>query len=149
MNIFTLDLEMLKPSCTFGTGILISYTWKLLLICSAVATLFATAYVSRKIFSHASYWHMGYKRTFNTFGTLYQAIFVALSLLIIQPVRTFENPDGTWAMMKAPHIEFGSPTYIKLTVITSVAFFGMVVTFFVGERICRSWRKFSGERQND
>ena len=99
-NVFVLDLRFLKPACLFGNSPIVLFAWKLLVVSSSVVTLFVSSYISRRVFSKTSKWHMDPGKTFNTFGTFYQSIFVGLSIRVIQPLRCFEHPDGTTSMMK-------------------------------------------------
>jgi len=121
-NIFGFDLSFVRGDCLIrGDGINTTVI-KLLLPCMFGCVLFGVSALSRRIYPEGNKLHMKFPETFNTFFTVYQAVFIAILLAIVRPLRCYEHPNGESSMVDNPNVLCWNSNHTPLVLVSAIAF---------------------------
>jgi len=122
LKVFSFDLAIFKAGCVLGSNPVTDYTIKICGVYFTGLLLYSMSVVSRTIFPKESWKYMRPEAVFNTWGTVYQALFVTIVLVVMSPFRCYEHPDGTSSMSGAPSIicTEGDHTYMQVVAIIAL-----------------------------
>ena len=116
-NILTFDLDLIKISCLYGRD---SPTLKFvcrLLVCPLGITFFILCWLLSGLRGR----RLSLDATFNLSGILVFALFISLTLVVLDPLQCQSNPSGSYSMVSSPGILcFESGEHIGLVILAIV-----------------------------
>jgi len=122
LSLFAFDLDAVRGDCLFGGGGTTSLVVTLLIPCMLCCVLFGVSALSRRIYPTENKLHMKFPETFNTFFTVYQAVFIAILLTIVRPLRCYQHPNGESSMVDYPNVLCWDSGHTPLVLLSAVAF---------------------------
>lgn len=150
---FAFDLRFMKPACIVGNNPMTMFFIKFLLLPSLAVWLFGVSFLTRLVTGHdeaanvrrmlreaggekdikdepkSPWWCMYRPETFNTFGTIYQAMFITVIMTIIQPMWCYEHPNEKTSMMTAPQLVCGEGDQVVMFVMALLGCILFVLDF--------------------
>jgi len=128
-EIFALDLGFVRGDCLIRGNGFNTTVIKLSIPIMFGCVLFGVSVLSRRRYPEEHRLHMKFPETFNTFFTVYQAVFIAILLAIVRPLRCYVHPNGESSMVDHPNVLCWNSNHTPLVVICAIAFFVEVVLF--------------------
>jgi len=109
--------------------------------------LLIASFLTCKIFPEGSNMRMEWPETLNTFGMLYQVLFVVIVVWMAQPFRIFGHPehspvggpDGDFHLVHYPDILAGSSDHGTMLMVSIICFLVFILTF-LSYYIFQLWR---------
>jgi len=129
--IFAFDLDSVRAECLFGSGATTGYVLTLLIPIMLGAVLFGASFLSRLVFAVSHRLHMKGPETWNTYFTVYQAVFIAIFITVVRPFRCYSHPNGKYSMVDYPDIICwdSDSDHTVMIAFAIIAIFGEVVAF--------------------
>jgi hypothetical protein len=131
--IFAFDPDSVKASCLFGSGATVGYVLTLLIPVLLGVVLFGASFLSRLVFDVGHRLHMKRPETWNTYFTVYQAVFIAIFITVVRPFRCYSHPNGRFSMVDYPDVICwdADSDHTVMIVFATIAILGEIVAFLV------------------
>jgi len=134
IQIFALNLEVLPFACVGNSDEGLQRFLMLMCVIPAVfGWLLLASLVTRAMFPEGHAFRMEWPETLNTFGMLYQVLFVVIVVWMAQPFRTFAHPfdANKRSLVHYPDVVDGSEEHVTMLTISVICFVCFVLSFLV------------------
>lgn len=120
LRLFTMDFRFLRTACFLGGEPVTEFYTALLAPVSVAVVFFGLAGFSRQFLGRSRY-AMRRDDTWNTFGTMYQAVFITIALFVMSPFQCYNHPHEESSLMQRPDVICWSEEHATM-VLGSVVF---------------------------
>jgi hypothetical protein len=123
VRVLAMDFNSVTSQCVLGNKALYQWLFIISIPMWLVVDLFVVSALTRKFLSKDSPWRMEYADTFNVFGMVYQAIFITVTVGILQPMRCYPHPNGSdiMSVVNFPEVICGSEDHFVMLGISLLA----------------------------
>merc|ERR1711971_960477 len=122
LEIFAFDLGFVRGDCLMRGNGFNTTVMKLMIPFVFGCVLFGVSALSRWKYPEENRLHMKFPETFNTFFTVYQAVFIAILLAIVRPLRCYDHPNGESSMVDHPNVLCWNSNHTPLVLVSAIAF---------------------------
>jgi hypothetical protein len=131
LSIFTLNPEALGLECSLGAQPLMLYAFR----CSGplmVIVVVMLCYYISKLAALANKRELAWEldKSINTIGTIFQALFILIVVIAVDPFNRFTHPNGMQSMLSAPTVMYGESEWTPFALLGISVFVIFVVPFF-------------------
>jgi hypothetical protein len=132
VRVLAFDFNSVTSQCVFGNQPLTQWLVVISIPIWLVVCLFGSSFLSRRFCGKDSSWRMEKPETFNTFGTVYQAVFITIVIGIIAPFRCYPHPNDSekMSLVKYPEVICGDAEHIPMLIIAVFVFLFTVANYF-------------------
>lgn len=148
IHIFALDLTVLPFACVGSTDKgADKFMLLMVLIPVTFGWLIISSFISRCLLpvgSKMAFLRIEFHDALNTFGMLYQSLFIVIMVWIVQPFRYFSHPEGSAVrgvrhVVKYPDVQVESPEHVSMTGLAVFCLLAYGISFiaFYGYHVVR------------